>query len=1370
MRKFKWLGVLVLVATLACSLFGCATTKEPVSLSLSGQNTQFVLGEDFSAEGLQVVVTQSDDTTYIAEENSYTVDSSAYNKDAEGDYEIVVVLNGTEISASYTVTVEAERYALTGDGVTFTVNGTNVFSAKEGDTVVFSYEKLFGYDYTVSVKSDETDLQVTDNTFTMPSSAVVVQVTHTAKLYPVSAPASVAFMTGVENNQVTVESRVSFTVTVPDDEIVSSVTVNGVAIEATDGGYLFDASDYLSEDVIKIDIAVNTSDRTYPVIAPSTVTFSEGVENGVVVQESNITFTVQPEAGTHVTAVKVNGTSIEQNEGVYSFAAEDYITATDSVITITVESEAHKYTETVVDPTCAEGGYTEHTCGICGASYRDSETEARFLLADFTKWQSDAMMLTNVSGGVQATQNRADTWNYNKRYVVIDIDVDQYMLIDIDGLTANNFAIQFTGTDDSYKKVLTETGKYVFSLAELGITKSGEYELNIYLEGAQGTLVYIRDLAFLTSADEQIHHYGAGVTTAAYCHSAGKVQYTCENCGRTHTDSIEARFLFADLSKWESGVTLTYTDYTAEFTITTADGWSVASRNTTLKPGDYLQFGGTGKFKVELKAAGQEIGTVIIKEQEFTGNIVTVPVSSVVTEEGEYTLLVYVVGVENSTHTVTDCYVLASLEDDVHQYGEWTEDANGKARTCSVCGKVDRVDKIGVTFSVDGQTTIVKVYPGEYVSAPVTPEKIGYNFDGWYNGSDKFDFEHTAISEALTLTAQFSPRNDTAYKTEYYEQQEDGSYLLIETKDYVGTTDALAQADTNEYQPSNEYLSFDAAHENNLLEGAIKADGSLVLRVYYSAEKLAAYAMSVFRGADSVVVTFEEGTVENGELVMLELRTSDNEFARRLYTAANGVSATFDTSNIDLRAYFAVIATENGNSKVVSVQAAASVVASADTGAALAAGTVNVDGIDTYGPPAAKLTENGGVLANGATTIQIFYAGDYDYAVLELSGISYCGSGGADSAFVQNTSGTNLGQLSFSVNGTSMYGSVLSTNVTFTKEQYGSGLKVIIYKYCAGDWEECKAGHPQEWIRTGQITFFKAVSAESSTLYAVNGNHVKFVAPSGQPFYSVDRLLDGTVLATFDDNVANEEAMLAVLNNNGNIVATYYATVGENHQAEFTVEAYEGKVLLAAVTESGAYSQQISATGSETVASLGKALYDPSLTSVVTTFHCRGWRMTHTAEGVITTSTERLYRQNYWVSSSSSPLNGYDYSFVYNGDMSALTSITLEYSFNKVCNCGGGDWFWIVNDGKVVGNFSCQDQPIQLYKGTITIDGETLAQCTSNTFYIFYGMGCSSQNAEHVGETLTFGTLTFNTQDTLAKAPAMDASVQIDFKAQEDIS
>lgn len=42
-----------------------------------------------------------------------------------------------------------------------------------------------------------------------------------------------------------------------------------------------------------------------------------------------------------------------------------------------VKATGHKYTTTVVAPTCTEKGYTLHKCSVCGDSYKDTETAAK---------------------------------------------------------------------------------------------------------------------------------------------------------------------------------------------------------------------------------------------------------------------------------------------------------------------------------------------------------------------------------------------------------------------------------------------------------------------------------------------------------------------------------------------------------------------------------------------------------------------------------------------------------------------------------------------------------------------------------------------------------------------------------------------------------------------------------------------------------------------------------------------------------------------------------------------------------------------------------------------------------------------------------
>lgn len=90
-------------------------TLSDVTLDYSAAHTTYFLNEDFSYDGLKVYAVKHNDTkdSYLdAEEVSLTdaslsIDSSAYNKSAYGDYSIKVKYSwgGTEKSASYTVSV-----------------------------------------------------------------------------------------------------------------------------------------------------------------------------------------------------------------------------------------------------------------------------------------------------------------------------------------------------------------------------------------------------------------------------------------------------------------------------------------------------------------------------------------------------------------------------------------------------------------------------------------------------------------------------------------------------------------------------------------------------------------------------------------------------------------------------------------------------------------------------------------------------------------------------------------------------------------------------------------------------------------------------------------------------------------------------------------------------------------------------------------------------------------------------------------------------------------------------------------------------------------------------------------------------------------
>ena len=115
----------------------------------------------------------------------------------------------------------------------------------------------------------------------------------------------------------------------------------------------------------------------------------------------------------------------------------------------------------------------------------------------------------------------------------------------------------------------------------------------------------------------------------------------------------------------------------------------------------------------------------------------------------------------------------------------------------------------------------------------------GYTFAGWYLNKE---CSTKSVNQVIidnnnplpnVVYAKWEARNDTLYKIEYY-YQKDGKYL--KTPDSIiekeGTTGVKVSLNNTDKIPNNNRFVLDNS-ENNIFEGIIKGDGSLVLRVYF---------------------------------------------------------------------------------------------------------------------------------------------------------------------------------------------------------------------------------------------------------------------------------------------------------------------------------------------------------------------------------------------------------------------------------------------------------------------------------------------------------------------------------------------------------
>ena len=134
-----------------------------------------------------------------------------------------------------------------------------------------------------------------------------------------------------------------------------------------------------------------------------------------------------------------------------------------------------------------------------------------------------------------------------------------------------------------------------------------------------------------------------------------------------------------------------------------------------------------------------------------------------------------------------------------------------------------------VAFNSNGGTAIesIEVAEGSTATKPADPTKVGYTFEGWYLGENKFSFEQPITGET-TLTANWTPNTDTAYTVKHLQEKLDGSgYSLMssDTETLHGTTDAATNAQ------AKSYAGFTA---QAIEQKTIAPDGSTVVEIKYN--------------------------------------------------------------------------------------------------------------------------------------------------------------------------------------------------------------------------------------------------------------------------------------------------------------------------------------------------------------------------------------------------------------------------------------------------------------------------------------------------------------------------------------------------------
>lgn len=160
------------------------------------------------------------------------------------------------------------------------------------------------------------------------------------------------------------------------------------------------------------------------------------------------------------------------------------------------------------------------------------------------------------------------------------------------------------------------------------------------------------------------------------------------------------------------------------------------------------------------------------------------------------------------------------------------------AQTAAINAAVKGLEKMtyNATFYVDGEEyRVVPTKVGEQIIAPENPAKEGFVFTGW-------DKEVGVMgTEDVSFNAQFSA-GEVSYKVETYVMDVNGAYGAADVKVVPATTGAAVSVDPEARE------GFTVAADS-VLSGTVAADGSLVLKVYYSRNQ---YKLTV-DGAESMV-------------------------------------------------------------------------------------------------------------------------------------------------------------------------------------------------------------------------------------------------------------------------------------------------------------------------------------------------------------------------------------------------------------------------------------------------------------------------------------------------------------------------------------
>lgn len=110
-KVFITLSLLVLILCCSCT----KENNEAISINVSNYKTAYQLGEALDLNGLKVTLNYSDGSSTVLSKEDYTIDSSSYNSNLWGEYEITITENTHQLQSSFKVMIDTSNYIINWD-------------------------------------------------------------------------------------------------------------------------------------------------------------------------------------------------------------------------------------------------------------------------------------------------------------------------------------------------------------------------------------------------------------------------------------------------------------------------------------------------------------------------------------------------------------------------------------------------------------------------------------------------------------------------------------------------------------------------------------------------------------------------------------------------------------------------------------------------------------------------------------------------------------------------------------------------------------------------------------------------------------------------------------------------------------------------------------------------------------------------------------------------------------------------------------------------------------------------------------------------------------------------------------------------------